>query len=368
MDDVKILDIFYTKIVPEARSGKIDCFFAVNMVFNLNIDNRDVSRCDALPYDDILIPTLKITNRHLFDNLLIEYVNRARNFYDHSNFKFLDDLDMMNIPKVEDLKDEYLIAYIICMLFANATFDDFADPVTFLESRIAMFDQRILPSNGIVDFGYLDTIGANLYLEEEVSPIKAESPYRIVGYLEFDNGYRLVLPEIYAGKTQDKYQIYGIQKTTPSDALEERHYLKSIRKGMIAKINGAPEHYFLSVMAFLSLCSDKPIEVVPFLVERWNAKRIALINKAGRNPDITQEDIEREQIKIQSNLTDILIRYFTKLEDVTEGMDLSLTPLEMDSNLHIQMSDSINSRSILFNELFTKAKDYQKHNKSNLGR
>lgn len=366
MDDSKILDIFYTRVVPEATTGKIDCFFSINMVFNLVIDNIPITRCKDLGYEGLLIPTLKITNRDIFDNYLIEYVRIAESFYSDKDFRFLDDLGLIYNDNLENLKEEYKIKYIICTLFANATSYDFENPIAFLKSRVEMLNNHILDNKFELDFGYLDTIGARLSISEEKSPIKAETPYRLIGHLEFDDGYRLELPEIYAGKTENKYQLYGIQKTTNSEPLIERDYLKKIRKGMIAKINGAPEHYFLAVMILLSLCHDKEIEVSPFLIERWNAKRISLVNKVKREPNISLEEVISDQERIQNSITDILIRYFTKLEDVTEGMEIGLAPFEGDANLHVTMNNEINSRSVLFNELFYKAKDMKK--KNHLGR
>lgn len=194
---------------------------------------------------------------------------------------------------------------------------------------------------------------------EEISPIKSETPYRIKSYLQFDDGYKLLLPEIYAGNSGEKYQLYGVQRTAKNDGIDERSYLKQIRKGFIAKINGAPEHYFLAVMLFLSLCSDKEIEVVPFLVQRWNAKRIAIYDKIKRNPSLSFDDKEEEQDKIQNNVTNILIQYFKKLKDTSIGMDFSMVPFELDNNLHINIKEDFESRSIAFNELFRLVSEYK---------
>ncbi len=325
MTDELILDIFYNQVIPEMQKGKVDCYFTINILFNLTINNEVISKCDNLAYEGLIIPTLNVTNKKLFDGKLIEYVKKALNTYNPSDFSFLDDLES---ESKDNLKAMYLVKYVICTLFANATFRDFAYPINFLESRIAMLDNRILNSEEEIDLGYIESIGARIYLKEEVSPIKAETPYRIKSYLEFDDGYKLLLPEMYAGNNGKKIELYGIQKTTKSDELEERPYLKQIRKGFIAKINGAPEHYFLAVMLLLSLCKDQEIEVIPFLVERWNAKRIAMQDKAKKDSSVLIEDYETKQELIQANITNIFIRYFTKLEDVTEGMDISLDGLE----------------------------------------
>lgn len=364
MTNEQILNIFYSKIIPEAQRGKIDCYFTLNIIFNLKIENKEITFPSEEHDSGILIPTLTITDKGKFDELLIEYVKKALEFYPPENFTFLNDIDSLNMQNIQNTKQEYLIKYVISTLFANASFDDFRNPINFLESRIAMFDNKILASEGEQDLGYIESIGARIRILEEKSPIKAETPYRIKGNLIFDDGYELSLPEIYAGNTGKKYQLYGIQKALKSGDEEERVYLKQIRKGFIAKINGAPEHYFLTVMLFLSLCSDKNIEVIPFLIERWNAKKIALYNKAKRNQNISIEEIDKEQEHIQTNITDIFIRYFTKLEDVTEGMEFTSFPLELDSNLHIKINDNLQSRSMAFNELFNLANEYKKQENS----
>lgn len=367
MNDTQILDIFYNQIVKEAAKGKIDCYFTTNIAFNLVVDNEEVSKCGELPCDGVLVPTLKITNKDLFDDMLVNYVKRAVEFYNPEDFSFLNDMDAPDIENLESIKEGYLIKYIISTLFANASFNDFDYPVEFLRSRIAMFDNRIINHDGELELGYINSIGARMFVTEEISPIRAESPYRIKSYLQFDDGYELLLPEIYAGNNGEKYLLYGIQKTTKDSEIDEKDYIKQIRKGLIAKINGAPEHYFLAVMLFLSLCSDKEIEVVPFLVERWNAKKIAMHNKAKRNQDILLEEVDEQQDKIQNNITDIFIRYFTKLEDVSEGIDFYSFPYEGDTNLHINVSGDFKSRSVAFNELFQLASE-QKNQTNNIKR
>lgn len=367
MTDVQILDIFYKKIVPEAQKGKVDCYFTINIAFNLIIDNIEISKCIELPYDDILIPTLKITNKKRFDDMLIAYVKKAINFYNPSDFSFLNDMSEIDNKNLNEVKEEYLIKYIISNLFANASFSDFNYPTEFLRFRLAMFDNRVLNYDEELELGYINSIGARMYVIEEISPIKSETPYRIRSYLQFDDGYKLSLPEIYAGNSGDTYKLYGIQKTIKNDKIEEEPYLKQIRRGFIAKINGAPEHYFLAVMLFLSLCSDKEIEIIPFLVERWNAKTMSMYNKSKNKPDFSLSDMEKEQSRIQNNITNILFRYFEKLGSMSEGINFHSLPFESDSNFYISMGQDFESRSIAFNEIFGLVSEY-KNKKNNLGR
>jgi len=359
MLDKRILDIFYNQIVKEAQNGRVDCYFMMNICFNLIIENEQKTFCNNLDYEGLLIPNLRISNQQIFDNLLITYVKQAMELYDKSEFAFLEDLKYMNLEGyINSLKENYLIKYIICSLFANLSYYDFENPIEFLQTRIEMFDNRILNDDLPVDLGYLETIGARLYVIEEKSPIKSETPYRLRGYLEYEDGYKLLLPEVYIGTTQDKYILYGLQKTTKRSEIDETNYIKQIRKGMISKINGAPEHYFLMIMVLLSLCQDKSIEVIPFLVERWNAKRISLYNKK----DISKEEIEVYQESIQNNITNVFMRYFTKLEDVSTGLDFLSVPFEIDDRLHISMDDDFISRAPVFNEIYNKVLEYKLEN------
>lgn len=343
----KILDIFYNQIVNEAKTGKVDCFFNMNIIFNLTIDNKVITQSDNNT-EGILIPTMKITNKDYFDELLVEYVIKAMNFYDKENFDFLDDIDLEeNIS----LKETYYIKYILCTMLANASYSDFDNFNKFLETRISMFDNKILDTKDSVNFGHLDSIGASIFMNEEKSPIRAETPYRVKSYLLFDDGYKLDIPDIYAGYDGEKYYLYGIQSTTKNDKEEERIYLKQIRKGLIAKINGSPEHYFLASMLFLSLCSDKKIECVPFLVERWNAKRMNIYDMS-KFKDIDIDDKISEQEYIQGNITNKLVQYFTKIYDVCNGLDFESVPFEVDDRLHMNVSENFESRCNAFNEIY----------------
>ncbi len=359
--DSKVIDIFYNQIAKEAQHGRVDCYFMMNIIFNLIIENNIKTQCDDLNYEGLLIPNLKITNKEIFDNLLTLYVEKALNHYDKSEFDFLEDLNYMNLEgDLNSIKYNYLIKYIICSLIANMSYTDFENPIEFLQNRIDMFDNKIIEDEDFTCLGHLNTIGAKLYIKEEKSPIKSETPYRLRAYLKYNDGYKLLAPEVYVGKAKDKYLVYGIQKTSKSSMDDAEKYLKQIRKGMIAKINGSPEHYFLMTMILLSLCNDKQIEVVPFLVERWNAKKMALSKKK----DMTTNEAFEYQEKLQTNITNVFIRNFTKLEDVTEGIDILSSPFEIDDRLHINVQDDLNSRAPLFNEIYNKVQEYKEENKN----
>lgn len=120
-------------------------------------------------------------------------------------------------------------------------------------------------------------------------------------------------------------------------------------------------------MLFLALCSDKEIEVVPFLIERWNAKRMASIDKVRKEIDKSLLEKEKEQENIQNNVTNILLRYFKKIEDVSKGLEFYAVPFDIDNNLHIMMKENVESRCIAFNELLELVTEY-KSQRNNLER
>lgn len=353
-----ILDLFYNEIIIEAQLGRIDAFFMMNLIFEVSINNKQITKTSTV-YKDVIIPTLKINNKELFDRLLIEYVNKSINIYNPKNFSFLNDViytEGEEDPKT--LRPKYLIKYIICTLFANASYIDFEDPIKFLQNRISMLEQNILPTQDTINLGYFDSIGASIYIKEEISPIKAETPRRITGYVEYDDGYQLILPEIYMGKTNDKYLIYGIQKTTPKSNIDEKQYIKQIRKGLNSRLYAIPEHYFLAYIISLVLSNDKPIEIVPFLIERWNAKSIAL----SRDTKHTEEEKEQYKESMQNKITNDFLRVYLKLMEVTPEINIISYPFEIDDHFHISMLEQPNSKASVMNEFYSRYTDYTKDN------
>ena len=83
---MNILDIFYNNIVPEATSGRIDCLSYFNIAFSTKIWEENKEYVAILEDDDLMIPTLHIKDKDLFDKLLIQYVDVAMKFYDSWNF------------------------------------------------------------------------------------------------------------------------------------------------------------------------------------------------------------------------------------------------------------------------------------------
>ena len=112
---MNILDIFYNSFIKEASLGTIEAFFMYNIIFTTRVDGKQVTT--SAPKEGILIPNLNIKEKTKFNSLLLSYVESALNFYDLSAFE-----------GTSSDKIKSLLAY----LFANATTDDFDDPISYL--------------------------------------------------------------------------------------------------------------------------------------------------------------------------------------------------------------------------------------------
>ena len=122
---MNVLDIFYKNIVPEATTGRIDCLTFYNIVFSTKIVNDDTEYKSCLDNENLLVPTLYIKDKELFDSLLIEYVDLCMNFYDDSNF----DLDILDYHSYDEEKRICKEKAILALLFANETVEDFKNQV-----------------------------------------------------------------------------------------------------------------------------------------------------------------------------------------------------------------------------------------------
>ena len=339
-----IINAFYEEIVPEASKGKIDAWFKKNLLFSTTVEGKKVTHVNEDDYPELCVTCLNIENKKEFDRLLCEYVDMAINFYNDGSLE----RKLEDAPKEDH--DRYLYKYIISSLFSNASDFDFLNPISFLNHRIEMFKNRILNEKREI---YLSTIGATLSFSEEKAPIEAETPYSIAGELTFDDGYKLPLPNVYAGVSNDKMFIYGV--LSKSDQYIDKEYLKKIRKGFTSRINGAPEHYFISDMLSLSLSNGMETVIVPFLPQRWNAKRSFILNR--KQGEEREAAIEKQEL-IQINLTNVLARYYSKLEGISDSLNYTSFPFEEDDKIHLRLDPNEVSKCPVFNELV----EYNKNN------
>ena len=49
-----ILDLFYNEIIIEAQVGRIDAFFMMNLIFEVSINNKQITKT-SVGYEDVII-------------------------------------------------------------------------------------------------------------------------------------------------------------------------------------------------------------------------------------------------------------------------------------------------------------------------
>lgn len=341
---MNILDIFYNSFIKEASLGTIEAFFMYNIIFTTRVDGKQVTT--SAPKEGILIPNLNIKEKTKFDSFLLSYVESALNFYDLSAF------EGTSLDKIKSL-----LAY----LFANATTDDFDDPISFLERRIKFLNSD-LSKNKINAFIPI----FNSYLKVGIVKDKEynETPYKLVSSLNSDEGI-YYFPEIKFGIADNTLYIYAIQNREQ----EKTPYTKKINR-LLYKVNSGfkdeSEAHLEDttasftvaasiILAFINTLGITKIKISSILIERWNAKKIAIDKKVkykNLNAE-AEETLNNEQEKIQTNLTEKFLRTFLRLTSECEGLTISSYPYDIDPYLNLKITGPLTSKNELLNDTIT---------------
>ena len=355
-----ILDIFYNHIIKEATKGRIDCLVYYNIVFSTKIIDDNVEYLANIENEDLIIPTLMIKDKDEFDSLLIEYVTKALDFYDNSNF----DLDILDYKLYDNDKKICKEKVILALLFSNATIEDFNNPCDFLRRRIDFIDNDI---RGIYDFGYSDILNGNVSMEIDKDIINNETPYQMIIKVVSDNGDEFVFPRIKLGISNDDVYIYAIQNKLN----ENNAFCKKINRVLYKTgegFNGIGEDsdenlkdITSSFLVALNICISflynngySKIIVPSLLIQRWNSKNIANKIRYKGLDEITNNDVLNKQYQLQENLTNKLIRTFLRLGCHYNNMDILSFPYELDSSLHMGINDNpVRCNNLLLHETYT---------------
>lgn len=338
-------EIFYKQIVKEAQVGRIDCLDYYNIVFETDVMGK------RYPYlgndDELIIPTLMIRNKEEFDKLLEEYVMIAKGFYEIDNFP----LDIREIKWQKDEKRRGIEKNIMTLLWANATVEDFNDPISFFKRRIGFMTEKWC--NNLV-LGYSMIMEAQVEVEITHDKITNEGPYQFIVRLRNDMGEVVEMPQIKFGCLDDSLYVYAIQN---SKNISDGSFIKKINRklykvgmGYIDDDNNdeslkditASFLYVLSIaIAYFKNAGIDNVIVPSILVERWNNKKIANKMKKERGKITNEEYYLKDEYQnyLQSNLTNKLIRTFLRLGCHFNNIDVRSFPFEGDSCLRIKISD-----------------------------
>ena len=327
-----ILEIFYNNVVVEAMNGRINCLSYYNIAFSTEIVDKGIKYSCNIDDSGLLIPTLIIKDKNEFDRLLVEYVNLAMNFYNDSNF----DDEILDYKLYDNENRICREKVILSLLFANATIEDFNNPIEFLKRRIDFMYNDL---SGNYDFGYMDMFKGNLSLSIDKDIINNETPYQMIFKVKSMNGEEFIFPKIKFGISDGIVYIYAIQNKmnkdnsfckkinrclykvgegyTDTDSYEGEKNLKDITASFLVSLNMA--------ISYLYNNGYNNIVVPSILIERWNAKRISNLIKIRikKMDDNSANEMITNQDYLQQNLTNKLIRTFLRLGCHYNNIDVS---------------------------------------------
>jgi len=346
---MNILDIFYENIVPEAMTGRINCLTYYNIAFTTKIIEENKEYCCEMNNDNLLIPSLIIKNKKEFDNLLIQYVDLAMKFYDDNNFEE----EILNYKIYDKEKKICKEKVILSLLFANATVEDFENPIEFLKKRINFIYNDL---SGIYNLGYCDIFKGNVNITIDKDIINNETPYQMIIKVISDFGDEFVFPKIKFGVSDDNIYIYAIQNKKNIDnafCKKMNRTLYKVGEGYsenigsdIESLKDITSSFLVSLNMAISFLHNKgfnKIMVPSILIARWNAKNISNLVKIRRKNlnNFEADEIMLKQDYLQQNLTNKLIRTFLRLGCHYNNIDILSFPYEIDSYLHISINDSL---------------------------
>ena len=348
MDITNILKEF----IIDASHGEIDAYFTYNIIFETIIGTKKVTTSEVK--EGTIIPCLTIKNLNTFTELLEIYIKKSLEFYDLSSFEG---------------NEKERIKMIIALLFANATFDDFANPIDFLNRRIAFFENS---KEETLKSTFISSFNSSLTASISKDKIYNESPYYLNAALRSEDGV-FKLPEVKFGIMDDTLYIYAIQNIPQ----EKTNYTKKINRALYKVNDGFTDEStadlkdttasFLIVSAillsFMQAKNINKIKISSILIERWNAKRIA-ISKKAKYKNLTNEETEKlikEQERIQANLTEKFLRTFLRLSEQYNNLNITAYPYEIDSYLSLEVAGRLTSENKLLNDISISITDNVKH-------
>lgn len=367
MNDIRV---FYDEIINEASTGRVDCFFMMNLLFStyLKEENKTI---EAKKDDDgrYLIPTLVIKNKESFNKLLTEYLTLARTKYDLT--KYYEALEFSDIKNHEQVINKLILT----VLWANATYDDFSDSEEFLRKQISFLkDNTFSEYNEPTIIGYSEMLGGYVEIENISEPILNETPNSLkISLVEPETNEKYTFPLVRYGIKDGKCYIYAVQKNKKFDI--DNNFKKKVNRKLFkigenfdtkndtyenykeGNLKDVSASFVVASNIALGLLSSKGINdiVVPsILIERWNAKEKNIIVRSGREEN-KEEYIEinkNEHNEIQSNLTEKLLRTFLRIVSHNNTFEVIAYPFDIDSSLHIRTCSELDCNNSLLNETF----------------
>lgn len=374
MDEL-ILNEFYNKILPAVKSNNLlidDWNF--NIEFQTIIRDtitEDLQKLGINEFNYInygVEESLIINDIKLFNEVLIIYVKKMFDLIINSDLKQIDYV-YFNGNKT------YIIDFILANMWSNVTDYDLQNPISYIKNRINFLDDEFCVYNS--DTLFLENISSlsNSNIEFNISlnnPI-LETPYSFNSKIVRNENEIFNLPRIFYGISNKVCYIYAIQQVDKNDI--NNSYVKHINRILYKANKDVKDNYELdnikdvtvsalfALTIFLKFLRENnilEIKVIDYLPIRYKAKEKSLKNRIDtyRNKNVDEskitkieEKFEVEHDYLQNNITNKFIRNFRRLEYQLGTLKIKSFPKDVDSMMHIELSNNFNEKTNILNEI-----------------
>lgn len=272
---------------------------------------------------------------------------------------------------------ENQIKVIISFLFANATTEDFLNPLYLIDRNIKFLEDNTFEEfQTPISYPSTQFFESNLEIKRTPQSVYMETPNRLDFTLTKvinDQKCSFILPSISYGITtnsqgEKECYIYSIihpkSNVTPSE--EQDKYTKKINRELyklnsgvfqnesqeyIDYKNGVSDYYpenisdvspssVLSLTIFMGLLQKENIQTikaVPYLPIRYLSRSIAAHNQTD---PIKSEEMMKRNNDLQRNITDKFIRTFARVMYHINNLEVYSYPYQIDEFLTIKVGDN----------------------------
>ena len=281
--------------------------------------------------------------------------------------------------------EESFIKRKIVLLFADMSINDFNDPVLYVDRRINFYNTPLFEDKIIEN---VDSLESNI--EIKIKKYDKETPYGFASII-YDDTNSYILPTISYGISDDICYIYAIQdynkheknpyynkikrklyklndKVLDSETDEYKQYKNRQSSYYPENISDVSPGALLALTIFLNEIEKHGIykvRVISYLPVRYDNKVRSIAKKClkeGKLKNLSKDEIRKnylnlidEQRKIQSNITEKLIRTFFRVAHHFENVIISSLPMELDDKLNINLTKFEYSDNEILNEVINKS-------------
>ena len=367
-------EIFY-ELIEEAKTGTVVIDGDPWPIgYNTIIYDKETIKKKCL--EDENMPVLIIKDETKYFEALEKYINLELE-KNRKSIAFIND------------KEKNHIKMLMVYLFANATTEDFLNPVPFIKRNISFLEDETFKylNDGII-IKLEEPLNCYLIIKNKEESIFMETPNKIELILSENKGSEILkyhLPSIYYGISKNANEkecyLYSIlNKKEKKLSEDEEKFIKQVSRKLY-KINkdvreneskeykdykeGISDYYpenisdvspsqVLSLTIFFSLLKREGItkvKGVPYLPLRYLSRNYTAVKQ--KDEEKRKEMLERNDF-IQSNITEKLIRIIRRVSYHMEGIEITSLPYEGDEFITLKIdNEKTNTNNELLNEVTT---------------